>query len=51
LQEKLTNNYFLDSANNVTYLFEEGAFDSHGNLQKPKALSTNKMSKNGQILS
>jgi len=35
--------YFLDSASEVNYFFEEKAFDAQGALQTPKALSLNKI--------
>ena len=43
LQEKLTSDYFLKSANNISCFFEEGAFDAQGDLLKPKGLSINKI--------
>ena len=43
-QTKKTDQYFLDSANEVSFFFEEGAFDEDGKLkQQPKALSINKI--------
>jgi phytanoyl-CoA hydroxylase len=42
-QTKKTDQYFLDSANNVSFFFEEGAFDDDGNLLRPKNLSINKI--------
>lgn len=42
-QEKKTDKYFLDSASNVSFFFEEKAFDADGNLAKPKQLSINKI--------
>eukprot|EP00892_Ulva_mutabilis_P008325 jgi/Ulvmu1/5865/UM025_0127.1 len=42
-QEKLTTDYFMDSAAKVSFFFEEGAFAEDGSLVKPKALSINKM--------
>ncbi|KAG7670139.1 putative Phytanoyl-CoA dioxygenase [Nannochloris sp. 'desiccata'] len=38
-----TDQYFVDSANNVSFFFEEGAFDDDGNLLRPKNLSINKI--------
>ena len=35
--------YFLDSASNVSFFFEEGAFDDDGNLQRQKEVSINKI--------
>ncbi|KAG7669490.1 hypothetical protein Ndes2526B_g05825 [Nannochloris sp. 'desiccata'] len=42
-QTKKTDQHFLDSANNVSFFFEEGAFDKDGNLLRPKNLSINKI--------
>ena len=42
-QTKKTDQYFLDSANNVSFFFEEGAFDDDGILLRPKNLSINKI--------
>jgi phytanoyl-CoA hydroxylase len=42
-QTSQTDEYFLDSANNVSFFFEEGAFDLHGNLVKEKELAINKI--------
>ena len=39
-----TNRYFLDSANTVSFFFEEKAFKDDGQtLQQAKALSINKI--------
>ena len=43
MQTKTSNDYFSESANNVSFFFEEHAFDAHGQLRQPKALSINKM--------
>lgn len=43
LQEKLTADYFMDSAAKVSFFFEEGAFADDGSLVQPKALSINKL--------
>lgn len=43
MQEKLTTKYFMDSADKVSFFFEEGAFADDGSLVKPKALSLNKL--------
>lgn len=43
MQEKLTAEYFLKSANNISCFFEEGAFDDNGTLVRPKKLSINKI--------
>lgn len=42
-QASKTDTYFLDSANNVSIFFEEGAFGENGALLKPKAFSINKI--------
>lgn len=42
LQEKTTNHYFLDSAADVSFFFEEGAFKPDGSLVQDKARSINK---------
>lgn len=42
-QTKKTDQYFLDSANEVGFFFEEGAFDANGDLAKPKELALNKI--------
>ena len=41
-QEKTTNQYFLDSAGNISFFFEEGAFNADGTLVHAKARSINK---------
>lgn len=43
LQTKTSNDYFSESANNVSFFFEENAFNEEGQLRQPKALSINKM--------
>lgn len=42
-QTTKTDEYFLESANNVSFFFEEGAFDVDGNLVKEKELAINKI--------
>ncbi|KAL6745238.1 hypothetical protein V8C86DRAFT_2984461 [Haematococcus lacustris] len=43
-QVKLLDKYFLDSASNISYFFEEKAFDpATGQLRQPKQLSINKV--------
>ena len=42
VQEVTTNDYFLNSANNVSFFFEEDSFRSDGSLVQDKALSVNK---------
>lgn len=47
LQTKTSNDYFSESANNISFFFEENAFDEDGQLRQPKALSINKMGHGG----
>eukprot|EP00257_Ricinus_communis_P019862 XP_015578963.1 phytanoyl-CoA dioxygenase [Ricinus communis] len=42
-QQQSTDNYFFDSAENVSFFFEEKAFGDDGNLRQPKQLSINKV--------
>uniref|UniRef100_A0A7N0TKW5 Phytanoyl-CoA dioxygenase n=1 Tax=Kalanchoe fedtschenkoi TaxID=63787 RepID=A0A7N0TKW5_KALFE len=42
-QQKKTYDYFYESAEKVSYFFEEKAFDDDGNLKQPKQLSINKV--------
>ncbi|KAK7317883.1 hypothetical protein RJT34_02480 [Clitoria ternatea] len=42
-QQELTDNHFFESANGVSFFFEEKAFDGDGNLKQPKQLSLNKV--------
>jgi phytanoyl-CoA hydroxylase len=42
MQEAITNQYFLDSASNISFFFEEDSFDADGHLVQDKALSINK---------
>jgi phytanoyl-CoA hydroxylase len=41
-QEDVSDEYFLRSANNVSYFLEEGALDSQFRLTRPKHLAVNK---------
>ena len=43
MQTKKTDQYFLESANNVSFFFEEDAFAEDGSLRQAKALSINKI--------
>lgn len=42
-QVKVSNQYFLDSANGIGYFLEEGAVDEDGNLTRPKEVALNKI--------
>lgn len=42
-QLKLTNEYFYESAEKISFFFEEKAFDDDGNLKQLKELSINKV--------
>ncbi|KAF6249728.1 hypothetical protein COO60DRAFT_1706389 [Scenedesmus sp. NREL 46B-D3] len=42
-QSHAKDTYFLDSASEVNFFFEEKAFDEQGQLQTPKALAVNKI--------
>ncbi|XP_024535439.1 phytanoyl-CoA dioxygenase [Selaginella moellendorffii] len=42
-QKERTDNYFFESANNISFFFEEKAFDPEGKLKQPKSLSINKV--------
>ncbi|XP_065857468.1 phytanoyl-CoA dioxygenase [Euphorbia lathyris] len=42
-QQRVTDNYFFESAENISFFFEEKAFGNDGNLQQPKQLSINKV--------
>lgn len=42
-QQHTTDDYFYDSAEKVSFFFEEKAFDEDGNLKQPKQLSINKV--------
>lgn len=43
VQTKTSNDYFNESANNISFFFEENAFGDNGELRQPKALSINKI--------
>uniref|UniRef100_A0A0C9QKY0 TSA: Wollemia nobilis Ref_Wollemi_Transcript_29522_1393 transcribed RNA sequence n=1 Tax=Wollemia nobilis TaxID=56998 RepID=A0A0C9QKY0_9CONI len=42
-QQELTANHFYESAEKISFFFEERAFDSDGKLKQPKELSINKV--------
>lgn len=42
-QRATTDDYFYDSAEKVSFFFEEKAYDDNGNLKQPKQLSINKV--------
>lgn len=42
-QQDLTENHFYESAEKISFFFEERAFDSDGKLKQPKELSINKV--------
>nr|KJB15431.1 hypothetical protein B456_002G178300 [Gossypium raimondii] len=42
-QVQLTSEYFYESAEKISFFFEEKAFDDNGNLKQPKELSINKV--------
>ncbi|RAL38015.1 hypothetical protein DM860_000709 [Cuscuta australis] len=42
-QKQTTDNYFFESAEKVSFFFEEKAFGDDGNLKQPKHLSINKV--------
>jgi phytanoyl-CoA hydroxylase len=42
VQEATTNKYFLDSAANISFFFEENSFREDGSLVQDKALCINK---------
>ncbi|KAG5411513.1 hypothetical protein IGI04_007832 [Brassica rapa subsp. trilocularis] len=42
-QKKTTDNYFFESAEKISFFFEEKAFGDDGELKQPKELSINKV--------
>ncbi|KAK3221913.1 hypothetical protein Dsin_008938 [Dipteronia sinensis] len=42
-QRKVTDDYFYESAENISFFFEEKAIGDDGNLKQPKELSINKV--------
>ncbi|XP_044488051.1 phytanoyl-CoA dioxygenase [Mangifera indica] len=42
-QQKVTDDYFYESAEKISFFFEEKAFGDDGNLKQPKELSINKV--------
>lgn len=42
-QQKTSDDYFYESAEKISFFFEEKAFDDDGNLKQPKQLSINKV--------
>jgi len=42
-QNRIADEYFLNSANNISFFFEENAFNSDGALKQDKELSINKI--------
>ena len=49
-QTKKTDQYFLDSASEVSFFFEEDAFAEDGSLRQAKALSINKIGHGERLL-
>lgn len=43
MQAVTTDQYFLESGNNISFFFEENAFQEDGSLRQDKALSINKI--------
>ncbi|CAN1151541.1 Phytanoyl-CoA dioxygenase [Linum perenne] len=42
-QQRVTDDYFYESAEKISFFFEEKAFDDEGKLKQPKELSINKV--------
>ncbi|RZS11532.1 hypothetical protein BHM03_00042871 [Ensete ventricosum] len=42
-QQQHTDDYFFQSAENISFFFEENAFGAYGHLKQPKELSINKV--------
>ena len=43
LQTQYLDNYFIDSSSNISCFFEEKAFDTEGNMLRPKEHCINKI--------
>lgn len=48
-QQQTTNDHFFESAEKISFFWEEKAFDENGNLKQPKQLSINKVG-HGMVL-